>query len=253
MQTPYALDLRDLMDSHYGVGCWTERSAVGAGSDIGPAMAAGVVTLRASFGRGIIRIPPGNWLMNTSPGDVSGIYFEGAGSMASKIIFNNAKGTAFNFTGLGGFTGGGIRHLGIMLESGFGNTSSYGILMRGDATFQPDQTNFHDIYMSSIGASSFWWDGFHADGSARSTPQGIRICHISMVEIFDCCNLGFYGANLVGWSMINLGVFVGANASGNTVEITGGSTDVFAALVDSAGLSVTGVGPNVTVNGTKYS
>jgi hypothetical protein len=200
MHQSYELDLRNLMDAHYGVGKWTQRTGIGIGTDIGPALTDGLTTLRANFKRGIIKIPPGSWLMTTAPDKslVSGNYFIGAGSLASEIIYNNNAGAAFYFSGDSGHDGGGIKGVSLLLESGLGNTNAYGILLKGDATYQPDQMMFEDIYMSSVGASSFWFDCFHADGSARIHPQGIRIANLTMCEFFNSHNIPLYLSNVVG-------------------------------------------------------
>jgi hypothetical protein len=249
----FELDLRDLMDAHYGAK-WTQRTGVGQGSDIGPALTDGLKTLRTNFGRGKILIPPGSWLMTKppSPDDLSGHVIEGCGSMASKVIYNSANGVAFRFNGAGGYTGGGIRGLGILLESGLGNTNAYGIAMIGNATYQQDQTFFEDIYMTSIGANSFWWDGFHVDGSARSHPQGCRIGTMTQVEVFNCHNVGIYLANVVGWDLRNVGVFTGQGTNGNSTMIVGGSTEVTGSSVWGT-VNVSGTGPKVIINGITYS
>jgi len=251
----YELELSDLMDARYGAGNWTERTGIGIGTDIGPAIADGVALLRSttSTGRGKIKIGSARWLMNTSPGDLSGINLEGVESMASVIVYNNAAGAALLWSGLGGYTGGGARGLGLMLESGLGNTGAYGIFLQGNATFQPDQTEWDEIYMSSIGATSFWYDGFHADGSARSSPQGIRIATMREVEIFNCRNVPLYLSNVVGWTLENVGVFTGVGPYGNDIFIVGGSTHVTGVGLNYGGSLHTSPSLDVLVNGQRLS
>lgn len=254
-QSSYALDLRDLMDAHYGVGHWTQRTGVGVGSDIGPALTDGLQYLRQKFGRGKILIPPGQWLMTNAPvpADMTGHYIEGAGSMASWVVYNNASGAAFYFSAAGGYDGGGIRGLAIMLESGLGNTNSYGILLQGSAIYQPDQMEFEDIYMSSVGASSFWWDNFHIDGSARAHPQGCRIGTLTNVQLFNSHNVPLYISNAVGWTLVNVGVFTGAGANGNDIFIIGGSTHVYGIGVNFGGALHTETSIDVMINGQRFS
>ncbi len=250
--TSYGLDLCDLMDSRYSAGGWTQRIGVGVGTDIGPAIADGVANLRVlPGGRGKILIPPGTWLMTTSPGDLSGVYLEGMGSMASVIAYNNTVGGALPWRGSNGFTGGGARGIGLLLESGLGNTNAYGILLQGTATYQPDQMEFNDIYMSAIGGNSYWWDCFHADGSARAHPQGVRVATLNNVQLFNAHNIGFYGANLVQWTLNNVGCYTGTGPYGTSVIITGGSVHVYGQAVN-AQLNITSTN-DVSINGTRYS
>lgn len=225
MNDPYILDLRDLMDNVYGAGQWVHRTAPGNGSDIGPALAAGLTGLRAKFGRGKILIPPGTWeLTNPPTGDLlSGNTLEGVSSQASIIFYNKGTGAALSFTGNGGYTGGGLKHLGLLLEPGFGQSSAYAVLLRGNATYQPDQTMFEDLYITASNSGSYWWDGFHADGSARAYPQGIRIVDLRNIQIFNCHNTSGYFSNCVGWSLTNFGTYVGSG-TGADVYIQGRTT-----------------------------
>lgn len=258
-QQAYELDLRDCLDEQ-GSG-WTQRTGVGQGTDIGPALTWGLQSLRKSFGWGKIKIPPGLWLMTTppSPDDLSGMSIEGLQSMASKIVFNNAAGVAFYFSGANGYDGGGLRGLGILLESGLGDTNSYGILLRGDSRYQPDQMEFNDIYMSSVGGGSYWWDNFHVDGTARvqnealGIPQGCRVGTLDNIQLFCARNVGLYLRNVVQFSLKNAGVYVDSGANANRVLITEGSTQVHGIGVEAAGGIVTNDATDVWIDGTKYA
>jgi hypothetical protein len=226
-QPAYILDLRDLMDAHYGAGSWVYRTAPGNGTDIGPALQDGKNAIYALPNRaGKILIPPGNWEMTTPVDDLSGIILEGVASTTSVVFFNSGTKVAFNYTGALS-NGGGIHHLGILLESGFGQSSSYGILMRGNAQFQPDQMEFDDIYMSAAGGSSFWWDGVHVDGTARSSPQGVRVSSWNNIQVFNCHNVAYYLANAVQFTMQNIGAYTGQGTNGNRMVITGGTVQLW--------------------------
>lgn len=247
-QPTYEFDLRDLMDAHYGVGMWSYRTTPCTGTDIGPAMQDAKNAIYAMPNRsGKIKIPPGNWAMVASPGDLSGIVIEGESATTSVILYCNASGIAFYFSGAAS-NGGGIRHLGIMLESGLGNTSSYGILLRGNAQFQPDQMTFEDIYLTGLG--SYWWDGFDIDGSARSTPQGVRVGTLNNVQVFQCRNMGIMFANAVQWTMVNVGIYTGVGPYANTLMVNTNTTHLYGMGVNSA----MSIGPSIDVwiNGTRY-
>lgn len=252
-QPAYELDLRDLMDAYYGIGSWTQRTGIGIGTDIGPAISDGCIALRSQFGRGKIVIPPGDWLMVNPPSQnvLSGHLIEGIGSQASKVIYNNNSGVAFQFSGDSGYTGGGVKGLGILLESGLGNTNAYAIAMQGNATYQQDQTSFDDLYISAVGGSSYWWEAFHADGSARSSPQGCRVSDIRNMQVFNCRNIGIYLANAVQWTLDNVGAYTGAGPYGNSLMLRGGCTHIYGQGVN-ATIDVVGC-YDVKINGLVYA
>jgi hypothetical protein len=218
------LDLRTGLDFIYGVNGWDEYSGTpGSGSDIGPAI---THLLNLTSGRSDIFIPPGLWRMATPPSasDLSGNRIIGAGSQASGIVYDNNTGVAFFFSGAGGFTGGGISGLSIQLESGYPSSTAQAIRLEGNATYQPDQMVFEDIYISALGAS-YWNAGFFAYGNSRTTPQGIRVCTVKNMQIFRCNTLGFYLSNVVQMSGENIGVYSGTGA-GRDIYIAGGGSSL---------------------------
>lgn len=251
-QPQYQFDLRDLMDAHYGVGNWTERTAPHVGTDIGPALQDGKNQIYATMKNrgGIINIPSGNWLMITPPDDLSGINLIGVGATLSVIVFDNASGVALNYTG-GSSNGNSIVGIGLLLETGLGDTISYGIMMRGNAQFQPDNMTIYDVYMSSIGGTSYWWDGIHIDGSARTTPQGIRVTDIQKVSVFVCRNLGILLSDVVQLRMDNVGVYVGKGPYANTILINSFSVHIYGIAVNAL-LNIGGASIDVWINGTRY-
>jgi len=221
------LNLVDLMDTYYGSGNWTYRTGVGTGSDIGPALSAGLTQLRSSQGRGIIKVPAGHWLYTTavSPSLLSGNYIVGEGSQASVIVYNANYGGAFYWSGYQGYSGGGMRGIAILLEKQLGDTNAYALLVQGDATYQSDQMAFEDIYISSIEGNSYWWAGLQVYGNARTSPQGIRVITIKNMQIFACHYFGAYFSNLVQASIENLGVYSGKpQTTGMDVWLTGGGS-----------------------------
>ncbi len=251
-QIPNTLDLRDLMDARYGVGSWTQRTGVGAGSDIGLAICDGLTTLKSNFYGGTIFVPPGVWLMNTPiPATLlSGSKIKGLHSQASIIVFNNAWNAAFSFNGNGGATGGGMSGLGILLESGLGLSSSYAILLNGDSVHQQDQTEWDDLYISAWGGSSYWWDGFHADGVARTSPLGVRVATLNNVQVFNCRNASFYLKTVVQWSMSNVGAYTGIGPYANTILIAS-AVHLYGQAIN-AGINLFG-SSDVVINGTRLA
>ena len=228
--TDYTLDLKDAMDSHYGAGSWNYRGGTaGSGTDIGPALDAMITTIRGlQRKRGRISWGPGDWELSTNNIDLSGIQVQGSGSQASVVWLNFSSGKGFAFSGNDGsgnsVDGGGIKGLGIRLETNQGNTNVYGLYLAGNATLQPDQMVFEDIYMTG-GDASYFWDGIHADGTARTSPQGIRISSWHNIQVFNCRNTSFYGTGLVGWDIVNLGSYSPlSGTAGADVYVTGAGT-----------------------------
>jgi len=255
-QPAYVLDLRDLMDARYGIGLWTQRTGVGVGSDIGPAICDGLTAIQSQFVfGGTIKIPPGNWLMNTPiPASLlSGNRIEGAHSQASKIIFNNANNAAFSFNGSGFATGGGMSGLGILLESGLGNTNSYAILINGDSVHQQDQTSWDDLYITyksdPVLPAPYWWDGFHVEGIARTSPLGVRVSTLRNVQVFNTRNAPFYFRNVVQWTLDNVGAYTGIGPYANTILISG-AVHLYGQGVN-ASINIFG-SSDVMINGIKY-
>ena len=229
------------LDARHGVGVWTQRTGVGTGTDIGLALTDALVDIRAAYGRGRVIIPSGTWLMTTPPSaaDLSGNYLVGLGSQASKIVYNANTGAAFSFSGAGGYTGGGLLGLGIFIESGFAGSSAYAIKLEGDATYQPDQTIFEDLYITALGTST-WYRGFQAFGNARTSPQGIRVCDINNVQIFSCNNLGVYLSNIVQFMISNVGVYTGTGGGNDFYIAGGGAANTNSVQVYAYGLQISG-------------
>lgn len=258
-QVPYELDLRDLMDARYGAGKWTGRTAIGVGTNIGPAINDGAQQFRATNGMGgIIKIPPGlAWMMSTPPDPLllGGVVCQGVHSQASEICFNNANAAMFHYRGMGN-TGGGLEGLGLLLEDGMGDTDSTAILLDGSATFQSDNMIFRDIRIATMSAAapSYWWNGVQIDGSARTHPQGVRVGELDMVQIFNCRNVPLYGANMVQWNLTNVGCYTGKGVYGNDIILEGRSTHIYGEDCNFVNLRAdptTSV--DVMINGKRYS
>lgn len=219
----FAVDLRYYMDLIYGAGNWSNRTGIGTGSDIAPALHAALDEIRASGGRGIVLIPAGPWLLNgpIDPVKLSGNKIQGVGSQGSKIVYNNGSGAAFHFSGANGYTGGGLSGLAIQLESGYPASTAYAVMLDGDSTYQPDQTVFDDLYITAYGTSN-WRTGFFAYGNERTSPQGIRCIQATNIQIFKCQHVAVWLSNIVQGSIDNIGAYSGATDLGNSIYVAGG-------------------------------
>ncbi len=220
----YIIDLRDLMDEHYGLGNWTQRSGVNTGSNITPALTIGLDRLRAAYGRGLIRIPPGTWLANTviDPAKLSGIVLEGVDPLSSLIVWAGT-GNLLHCNGAGGFTGGGWKRLGLFREDGF-SSSAIAMMLSGDATFQPDQFEIDNIYSSTLG-TGFWTNSLQISSIARTSPQGQRVAAMRNLQLFrsgagNGLAVGLY--NAVQCSIENIGTYASTGTLANFFAIGGG-------------------------------
>ncbi len=229
-------DLRDCMNQRYGAGQWTLHTGPNLGTDIAPAINLCLQDIRNTVGRSIISIPPGTWMMRTpiNPALLSGNYIEGYGSQASRIVYGIGWGVAFHWSGAGGYTGGGMRGISLFLEQDLGDSNAYGIMLRGDAVSQPDQMEFSDIYMSALG-TSYWWDNFHIDGTARAAPQGVRVGMVSNVQLFRARNFNMYLGNAVAWVFTGVGCWVSKGAYAHWFYIDSASVEISRRAVWCAG------------------
>jgi len=224
------VNLIDFMDRRFGAGVWTYRTGVGVGSDAGLAMNDALAHLRAEYGRGELFIPPtGSFLVTTPPTavNVSGQVIRGmkGNTQASQLVYNASTGALFSFTGDAGNTGGGVHDLGLLLESGLGSTSSWAISSTGDATYQNDELRISNLYITSLGASDYWYRGIDLNGVSRTSPQGIRNSSIEDVSIFNCNNAGAIFTNAVTLRVNNLGIYTGTGTGGNIYVGGGGAAN----------------------------
>jgi len=204
---------------------WVYYTTPGSGTNIGPALSACMATFAANQGRGTIVVPAGAWALSTSNIDFAGSYIIGQGSQASVIVFRppGGVGAALKWSGAGGYTGGGVKGVAISLDSTVGASTAIGLLFQGNATYQPDQIEVDDIYITSIGGVSTWYSGAVFDGSARTAPQGMRVGMVSNVQIFSATNTGVSFNNVVQYTISNLGVYTSTGTGRNIYFAGGGS------------------------------
>ncbi|GKS86478.1 hypothetical protein AVMA1855_20020 [Acidovorax sp. SUPP1855] len=226
LSRPGIVCIDEVLNAIYGVGGWTNRTGVGAGTDIGPALIAACATLRAKYGRGEIFIPPGRELLaKTVPSAAqwAGVTLRGAGSQASTVILDSNSANFYSTNAAQGISGGGVHSLCIALEAGHPNSACVAVSLQGGSQYQPDQTTFSDLYITRKSPDSYWYSGFVAYGNDRTSPQGIRGADVRNVQIFGCKNAGVYLSNAVQWDMSNIGVYQGVGG-GSNFYIAGGGT-----------------------------
>jgi hypothetical protein len=115
--------------------------------------------------------------------------------------------------------------------------------LQGDATYQPDQMMFSDLYVTAIVApgynTSYWNNGLQIY-AIRTAPEGARVGQWSNIQLFNNYNAGIYIYNAIQHSFSNIGIYTGQN-NGNNCYITGGGTS----LTNSTQLNL----QNLTVSG----
>lgn len=229
--------LTTMMDAHYGRSNWVYRTSPGTGTDIAPAIYAGVQAA------GEVCIGRGHWTLKTplDPQIMAGASIRGVSSQATLIYFDppSGEGTAFWFSGADNRTGGGLHRLAIVLEEGLGLSGAIAIKLVGDAIYQPDQMMFSDLYITARG-TSYWYAGLLADGRGRMHPQGIRAVSFSNVQIFRAHGLGAWLGNVVQWTLSNVGVYVGLGTGSNFYIAGGGSSLTNSVQVYMIGMAVMG-------------
>ncbi len=214
---PFA-DLRDFMDLQYPGG-WTSGAS---GSDATPAINAAQTALRSRYGRGIIRLGPFNWRLLSAPSttDADGHMWEGIGSQGTILTLDFSAGTLWNRAAVGGYSGGGARGISIHLPNGKGLSTVTILNADGDATNQPDQTVWEDIYATAFG-DSYYFNGAQFYGVDRTSPQGIRGGTIKNWQQFRCRNAAFGFYNVVQFTVENIGSYSGTS-TGNNIYVGGG-------------------------------
>jgi hypothetical protein len=198
-----------------------QRTGAHTGTDITPFLNTALAELRTSGrGRGVLWIPPGSWRFTGCDHTLlAGHRLIGAGSQASVLNYDKGDGVAFHFSSHGGFSGGGIEGVAIRLEEGQGLSTAYALRWMGNAVHQPDQTEARDLYITALG-NSYWFRCLEINGTARLSPQGVRVTHLSNIQMFRAHTAGIYIASAVDLLAEQIGLYSCIN-SGFDVHITG--------------------------------
>lgn len=219
-------NLIDFLDIDHGVGSWTGFSQPNSGTDVGPSVGNACVAMKNRWGGGRLIIPPGAYLSTAwDATKTSGVNIEGTGnSLQTQIWFDMAGGFGTEWNGYGGYGGGGVKHLALILTSTSGASSAYalGLTVSGSpgAYVAASNSYFDNLYIEGWGGST-WYRGVHIDAVLKVAPQGqgLRIGEMKNVQIFSTSNVAFYCRNAVQWLFDNIQSY---GASGTDFYITGG-------------------------------
>jgi hypothetical protein len=217
------------------------------GTDVGPYINEGLNYLRRQFGRGTLEIPPGTWRVATQLDPVlcPGNFIVGQGSQASKIVYDRGSGSMWRHSGDGGFSGGGLKGLGIFLDDGYPTSTAIAIASNGDAAAQMDQVSFDDLYISIRGNS--WWNNvILVKATERTNPQGSRVAHWNNIQVFGARAIGISLQNVVQHTFTNLGIYTPKTL--NISCTTNGTTTLTGTGFLNLDVGMVITGPNIAAN-----
>jgi hypothetical protein len=136
----------------------------------------------------------------------------------------------------------------MFIEDGYASSTSFAVNMVGDATYQPDQMELHDLYITSIGAS-YWNRCININGSARTAPQGCRVLNASNLQLFRSNNYPLLLWGVVQGTFMNVGTYSGTGSLSNNIYIGGGGSS----LTNSVNLSIFGLNCEGELNVTNVT
>lgn len=152
--------------------------------------------------------------------NAGGRQIEGFGLMCSWKL-DMPSGVAFQYS----VPGGGMKGCSFDLAVP-GDTLTYAINLSGDATIQPDQTTFEDLYITST-HGGFYWTAFQINGLARNPTHdetkgviGVRVVTLRNIQCFQSRNYGLTILNGVSVRGDQIGIFTGrAEFPGDTLYV----------------------------------
>lgn len=219
---------------------WTSGST---GTDIGPIIdqVADYFNESQPLKKGTIRIG-GACRIATPPtsSKIAGCKILGYGETPTQITYDNDTGFCFTFDGSNGETCGGIGDMAILLQAGVGTSSAGAIYMGGNTLHQPDQFRMKNLYITSLGATDYWYDIIKCDGTQRTSPQGIRGAIIENVQLFRGSHSAFTALAMIQWSINNLGSYVGMGTGMDIIFSGGGSSLTNSSQVDARNIACNG-------------
>lgn len=172
---------------------------------------------------------------------VFGLHIVGQDKVGTVLEAAFNGGSLLYFTGAWQ-SGGGVSDLSLYSPSGF--APNYALVLKGNATTQPDEWVGRNLYITGPG---LWWTDILVDGTARPSPQGNREPTFENVSAFNAKAATVVFSGVDGIKMVGGGIYQGAgNYAATGIWITGGT----AANQQSAQVDLFGVVNNGTLNVT---
>ena len=204
----------------------TAYGLVGDNSTDNTAAFNAAITSMIANGDRYLFFPKGNYKFNSKPNDIpSGIILMGAGIVQTTLIRNyNAGSGQEGFLVWTGLNEGGGGAWDMSIQAGQSTSSGAAIKLVATAAKSPDGANFRNLWVTVQGSPAGTWNyTVYVDGSARSSPQGVRDTYWQNCHIFGASTSAIYLNNVVGYTFVGGGVYSAGGATGK-VTITGGST-----------------------------
>ncbi len=164
-----------------------------------------IIACIPSTGDTVLEIPSGQFSFYSPPSPIPRMTIRGQGKLAT--IFNKHFDNSAMFF-LDGKKGDGAIIESLACLSYKANAPGYFVYMAGDSSHQPDCTIIRDCWVSSNDGGT-WYTNIVLDGTARKSPQGLRMVLIEDCELFNAETFSITAANCVGLKVRGVGLFVG--------------------------------------------
>lgn len=177
------------------------------------------LTAAAAAGKSTICFHKGKYYFNSAPDQINGITLQGEGKTATYLV-RSYSGNFLMFAG-GTLGGGGLRDISVL--AGAGTSGGYGIYLYANSSVTPDLATIERGLVSSDGGT--FGVPLFIDGTARTSPQGVRGVRITNFDFFAGTSAAVWVANGVAVFMDNIGTYPAGGTNGD-IQITSGSTIV---------------------------
>jgi hypothetical protein len=201
----------------------------GVGTDMKPACVKALQDCNLRYGgRGQVWFPPGAWRFASGilESDMKSNRIVGGDSNGTVLFYEGTSTPMFHWSGLGGYSGGGVEGVTLWLTAGGTTGLATAIFLSGDFQFQPSAMFFRDVNITK-GPGHYWYNGILANGQTRNTgAQGIRVGLMEMIKVFGCRNLGIYINNFEQLTILNAGTYSPLGGTGGAdIYFTGGANN----------------------------
>ena len=177
-----------------------------------------------------IYVAPGMWNFASKPNPINaGIKVFGSTASECILVAQYSNDDFLKFDGLGG-TSGGLNA--IQLSAGAGMAPNNAVSLVGNNTSSPDFTEFEDVIVTSSdgGGGGTWGSALYADGTARTTIQGVRDVTIRNFTSFATRNFSASLQNIVGFDVEGFHAFPAGGTTADFYIGSGSDTNEFGSM-----------------------
>src|SRR5678809_1573728 len=163
-------------------------------SDCTPYLNSVIQNIPMSTGDTVLEIPSGQFHFMSPPAHLPRMTIRGQSKLAT-VLHKHFDNSAMFY--IDGQRGAGIVIQSLAWLCYKENGPAYFVYMSGDSVHQPDCTIIRDCWVSSNDLGK-WYSNIYLDGSARSSPQGLRMVLIEDCELFNAETYSIMAINCVG-------------------------------------------------------